>query len=217
MFLLINRKNIIIDNLSEVRYIKLQSANNIVVACAEDEAIGVIGSDCNTHYPLIKTDTTSAENAVSIVEVSELPDNFAVNNFMINAEGEIVRRFTIEEYQNLKQTVNKTQFALFLEQNPIEWIDGKLYGCTQQDQSEIALNLTQYEIAQVAGVETPILEWHAKGEENVAWTYEELSKLNVAITEFVYPYFHQMQQYKTAIKTAETYEGIDAIEISYVK
>ena len=108
MFLLINRKNIIIDNLSEVRYIKLQSANNIVVACAEDEAIGVIGSDCNTHYPLIKTDTTSAENAVSIVEVSELPDNFTVNNFMINAEGEIVRRFTIEEYQNLKQTVNKT-------------------------------------------------------------------------------------------------------------
>ena len=215
MFLLINRKNIIIDKLDEVRYIKLQSANNIVVACAEDEAIGVIGSDCNTHYPLIKTDTTSAENAVSVLEVSELPENFSINNFMINAEGQIVRRFTIKEYQDLKQTVNKTQFALFLEQNPIEWIDGKLYGCTQQDQSEIALNLTQYEIAQIAGVETPILEWHAKGEENIPWDYEELSKLNVAITNFVYPYFHQMQQYKTQIKSAITYEEIDAITISY--
>lgn len=215
MYLLVNRKDIIVDKLDEVRYIKLQPTNNIVIACKKNEAIGVIGSDCTTHYPLISTDTTNAENAVRIIELKELPEDFMINHFILAENGDIIRRFTIEEYQNLKQNDNKAQFSLFLEQNPIQWEDGKLYGCTQQDQFEIALNLMQYQIAKKSGVEFPILEWHAKNEENVPWTYEELSKLNIAIINFIYPYFHQMQQYKTIIKSATNYKEIDSINILY--
>lgn len=102
MYLLVNRKDIIVDKLDEVRYIKLQPTNNIVIACKKNEAIGVIGSDCTTHYPLISTDTTNAENAVRIIELKELPEDFMINHFILAENGDIIRRFTIEEYQNLK-------------------------------------------------------------------------------------------------------------------
>ena len=54
MYILLNRENVVVDILAEARYIKLQSSNGIVVACGEDEGTGVIGSDCDTHYTLVK-------------------------------------------------------------------------------------------------------------------------------------------------------------------
>lgn len=86
MNILLNRNNVLVDVLNEVRYIKLQSANGIVVACAENEGTGVVGSDCNTHYVLIKSDIQNSENAVKVMQVDELPEDCKPFYFIYNPE-----------------------------------------------------------------------------------------------------------------------------------
>lgn len=86
MYILLNRKNVLVDILPEARYIKLQSANGIVVACAEAEGTGVIGSDCDTHYTLIRADIQHDENAVRVMQIDELPDNCNPNHSIYNPE-----------------------------------------------------------------------------------------------------------------------------------
>ena len=75
MYILLNRENVVVDILAEARYIKLQSSNGIVVACGKDEGTGVIGSDCDTHYTLVKADTLNQSNAVTVLEIEEIPSN----------------------------------------------------------------------------------------------------------------------------------------------
>lgn len=95
MYVLINRNNILVDVLNEVRYIKLQSANGIVVACAENEGTGVIGSDADTHYVLIKADTEHNLNAVRVMQFDELPENCKPFYWVYNQETEsLEERYT---------------------------------------------------------------------------------------------------------------------------
>ncbi len=216
MYILVNRDNIVVDILSEVRYIKLQSSNGITVACEEDEGTGVIGSDCDTHYVLIKADTVSSPNAVRVVEMDEIPSNAKPNLWKLDNEtGTLVYRYTLEEAQAMKQEKNKILFAEYLESHPLTWVDGKEYGVSEADQSEISLNLNQYQIAISAGVETPTLEWHARHEECKPWSLEQLAALSLKISEAVYPKYHQMQQYKTEIYGCTTVEEVEAIELNY--
>lgn len=86
MYILINRKNIVVDILDEVRYIKLQSANGIVIACAENEGTGVIGSDHDTHFVLTKADMQHDENAVSVMQFDELPEDCKPGYWVYNSE-----------------------------------------------------------------------------------------------------------------------------------
>lgn len=215
-YVLLNRSNVVVDLLDEVRYIKLQSANNIVVACPQEEGTGVIGSDCDTHYQLIKTDTTSSPDAVWVLEQEEISSDVVPELYKYDTETQsLVYRYTLAEAQEQKQTENKALFAEYLSAHPLTWTDGKTYGVTLEDQSEISLNLNQYQIAVQAGVESPTLEWHAIHEECTAWTVENLVALSLAISEAVYPMYHLMQTYKTAIYTATTIEEVNAIELSY--
>jgi hypothetical protein len=59
------------------------------------------------------------------------------------------------------------------------------------------------------------LEWHAKKEESVPWTIEDLTALSQAISAQVYPIYHLMQQYKTQIYNATSIEEVNAIELVY--
>lgn len=213
-YVLLNRDNVVVDILSQLRYIKLQPSNNYVIGCEEEEGTGVIGSDDNTHYPLIKTDMTSNHNAVSVMAIEEIPSDVIANFSKYDA---VEQKFICDfaEMQRAKQNQNKTMFADYLASNPTLWVDGKLYGITAEDQSEITLKLVQYQVELEAGIENPALEWHAKQEENVPWTYENLSALYVQIAETVYPVFHKMQQYKTAIYGATSIEELNAIAIEY--
>lgn len=96
MYVLLNRDNVVVDILNEVRYIKLQSANGIVVACAEGEGTGVIGSDHDTHYVLIKADTQHNKNAVQVMQFAELPENCKPNYWIYNSETQALEeRYTI--------------------------------------------------------------------------------------------------------------------------
>ena len=214
MYILLNRENVVVDILAEARYIKLQSSNGIVVACGEDEGTGVIGSDCDTHYTLVKADTLNQSNAVTVLEIEEIPSNVTPGYSVYNSEdGTFTTDLDQAKYD--KQEENKVTFAEYLASHPLTWVDGKQYGITQEDQSEIALNINQYQVAVAAGVENPTLEWHAKQEECSPWSLEQLSALSLAIAQVVYPKYHQMQEYKTQIFAATDIASLNAISIDY--
>lgn len=117
--------------------------------------------------------------------------------------------------KNKKQETNKILLSEYLAAHPLTWTDGKTYGVTMEDQSEINLNLTQYQIQVAAGIENPILEWHAIHEQCRSWTYEELSALALNIAGYIYPYFRLMQTYKVAIFAATNMDELNAIELVY--
>ena len=95
MYILLNRENVIIDILETVRYIKLQSGTGYTVACPEQEGTGVIGSDANTHYTLIKADMQHDKNAVKVMQFDELPEDCKPNYWIYNAEsGDLELRYT---------------------------------------------------------------------------------------------------------------------------
>ena len=214
MYILLNRENVVVDILAEARYIKLQSSNGIVVACREDEGTGVIGSDCDTHYTLVKADTLNQSNAVTVLEIEEIPSNVTPGYSVYNSEeGTFIADLDQAKYD--KQEENKKLFAEYLATHPLTWVDGKEYGITQEDQSEISLNINQYQVAVAAGVENPTLEWHARHEECQPWALEQLAALSLAISNAVYPKYHQMQDYKTQIFSANSISELAAIELNF--
>lgn len=216
MYVLLNRGNIVVDILDNLRYIKLQSSNGIVVACSEEEGTGVIGSDCDTHYVLIQADTINSPNAVRVIEVEEIPSNVTPNLYKFDNETQsFVYRYSLDEAKELKQEKNKLLFAEYLASHPLTWTDGKEYGVTMEDQSEISLNLSQYQIAVQAGIESPTLEWHARHEECQSWTLENLVALSMSISAAVYPMYRKMQQYKISIYRASSLEELEQVELNY--
>lgn len=216
MYVLVNRGNIVVDILDNLRYIKLQSSNGIVVACSEEEGTGVIGSDCDTHYVLIQADTINSPNAVRVIEVEEIPSNVTPNLYKFDNETQsFVYRYSLDEAKELKQEKNKLLFAEYLASHPLTWTDGKEYGITMEDQSEISLNLSQYQIAIQAGVKSPSLEWHARHEECSPWTLENLVALSMSISAAVYPMYRKMQQYKISIYRASSLEELEQVELNY--
>lgn len=214
MYILLNRENVVVDILSEARYIKLQSSNGIVVACEEEEGTGVIGSNGDTHYTLIKADVLNQSNAVKVLEIETIPSDVTPNYSIYNQEdGTFTSDLDQAKYD--KQEENKKLFAEYLATHSLTWVDGKEYGITQEDQSEISLNLNQYQVALAAKVENPTLEWHARHEECVPWSLEQLSALSLAISNVVYPKYHLMQEYKTQIFEADSIDKLKAIELNY--
>lgn len=121
----------------------------------------------------------------------------------------------LEKAQNSKQEENKRLFAEWLENNPLTYTDGKQYGVTLEDQTEIQLNLSQYQIQVSAGIENPVLEWHACHEACTPWTYEDLAALALAISNYIYPEFQKMNNYKAAIFAATSIEELDAVALQY--
>lgn len=123
----------------------------------------------------------------------------------------------VEKAQTAKQNENKNLFAAYLADHPLKWTDGKFYGVTMEDQTEIQLNLSQYQIQVQAGVENPVLEWHSVHEKCENWTFENLSALVLAIAEYVYPVFQKMNNYKEQIYAATSVADVNAIDLVYEK
>lgn len=125
----------------------------------------------------------------------------------------------LEDAQNAKQAENKAMLAKFLNEHPITWTDGKQYGITMEDQSEIQLNMSQYQIqlaAKQQGSEIePVLEWHSIHEACVPWTLENLSALALAISAAVYPAFQKMNKYKEQIYQCTDRKQVAAITFDY--
>lgn len=213
-YLLINRDNVVLDVIPDrIRYTKLVPSTGLVIGCEGYEGTGVIGSDANTGYTLIRSDTNNNPNAVSVLELEEVPSNVIAGKTVFDPETNSFKpRYTLEEVQMMKQEENKANFAAYLASHPLTWVDEKIYGVTEQDQAEISLNINQYQIAVAAGVEAPTLEWHASHEECTPWTMEQLVALSLQISAYVYPIYHKMQEFKTRIFGSTTEEEVEAIE-----
>ena len=133
----------------------------------------------------------------------------------------------LEDEQKAKQEENKNKFNEYLQKNPLLYTDGKYYGVTYEDQSEIALNMQQYQLqvqmiqaAVEAGEDTsslgePILEWHSINSACVPWTPEQLSDLAMMIKSYVYPIYNLMQKYKEKIYSFDDYKVVPKYEIEY--
>ena len=121
----------------------------------------------------------------------------------------------LEMAQTSKQNENKKALNDFLKNHPITWTDGKQYGVTMEDQIEIQLNMSQYQIQLSAGIEHPTLQWHAIHEPCTDWTYDDLSLLVLAISEFVYPWFQLMNSYKKQIYSETDFKKVKSINIEY--
>lgn len=113
-----------------------------------------------------------------------------------------------------KQEQNKKALADWLAVHPLTWTDGKVYGVTEQDQTEMAINLAQYQLAAAAG-QPAVLEWHTQKKSCHTFTREEYTALSLAIAAYVYPYRRYLEAVKEAIYEAQSKEELDAIEIDY--
>ena len=109
----------------------------------------------------------------------------------------------LADAQQGKQNENKMMLAQHLASHPITWTDGKKYGVTMEDQSEMQLNLTQYTLQKQAAEKDPsiipVLEWHAVHEACTPWTEEDFGALSLAVSNYVYPWFQLMNYYKERI------------------
>lgn len=158
------------------------------------------------------------------VTEADLMENYP--SFKLQAEGKTVAldEEKLKEFQNSKlltqqqskQNENNGLLATYLKDHPIQWKDGKYYGVTQEDQSEISLNLTQYQLAVTAGL-SPSLEWHALHEQCRSFTVEELTALALSISAYVYPLIRYNQSIKSAIYCTKTEEELEKIIIDYEK
>lgn len=120
----------------------------------------------------------------------------------------------LERAKTNKQAENRLGLEKFLANHPLTYKDGKQYGITMEDQNEIQLNISQYQIQVQAGI-TPVLEWHAIHEACSSWTLEDLSALVLAISAAVYPWYRKMQEYKTAIYACTSLDEVRAVELVY--
>lgn len=113
-----------------------------------------------------------------------------------------------------KQEQNKKALADWLAVHPLTWTDGEVYGVTEQDQTEMAINLAQFQLASAAG-QPAVLEWHAQKQQCHTFTIDEYTALSLAIAAYVYPYRRYQEQVKAAIYAAESEAEIGAIKIDY--
>ena len=158
------------------------------------------------------------------VTETELMENYS--SFKLQADGKTVtldeeklkefQKARLLTQQQSKQNENNGLLATYLKDHPIQLKDGKYYGVTQEDQSEISLNLMQYQLAVTAGL-SPYLEWHALHEQCRDFTVEELSALALSISAYVYPFVRYNQSIKTAIYATATAEELEKIIIDYEK
>ena len=124
-----------------------------------------------------------------------------------------INTLTLDEYKNYLQEKNKTALAEFLADQSVEF-NGKLYGVSEEDQNEMALNFMQYQALTTAGQQVT-LEWHSKKSACETFTAEEFVQLTAMIKAFVYPYFQQMNVIKQQIFSSTSREELDKIEIKY--
>ena len=124
-----------------------------------------------------------------------------------------INSLTLDEYKNYLQEKNKTALAEFLASQSVEF-NGKLYGVSEEDQNEMALNFMQYQALTTAGQQVT-LEWHSKKSACETFTAEEFVQLTAMIKAFVYPYFQQMNVIKQQIFSSSSKEELDKIEIKY--
>ena len=140
-------------------------------------------------------------------------DSDVLNDIEEHPENYISYPIILEEEKIKKQEENKKKLEEFLSNSYVEF-NGKQYGVSEEDQTEMALNYMQYQISTAASLPAT-LEWHAKKEACVTFTEEDFLSLTMLIKNFVYPYMNLMQQYKEEIYACTSIDELNAIDLVY--
>lgn len=141
-------------------------------------------------------------------------------NFITNEHGELIDIEVLEnpnkllELKQVKVSQSKQQLEEFLENNPLQFTDGKFYSVTKEKQTLLANALQVYQIKVQAGLPAT-LKWNTTGDICREFTLEEITGLVVAITEYVQPRVEKQQALEVQIRNAETLEELDSIVIDY--
>lgn len=215
-YIVLNKSGIIVDILNFPQYTKRNRRGNLIITDIE-KATGVIGSDYNTNYNF---------NNYTLLTLETIPDRIIPDVYRYNLDTEEFEYTTelveterysrkLERVKQQKQSENKQLLAAFLTKNPLTWTDGKQYGITMEDQTEISLRLNQYQAAQVSKARTVSLNWHAQKEIDQPWTYEDLTDLLLSINDQVYYFYHQCQEYKDKIYNCQTIGEVNKININF--
>lgn len=144
-----------------------------------------------------------------------IPENLVMNDDTGTFVEETVLEQALAEAKDAKQEENNTKLAEFINSHPITWTDGKKYGITSDNQTEIRNAMEAYRAAVDCGIENPSLKWHAVNEPFTDWTYEELQKLYVAIYNEANKWVAVNSEYKTTIYACESTADLNAIIILY--
>lgn len=113
-----------------------------------------------------------------------------------------------------KIEMSKMTLAEWLENNPMTYIDGKMYSVTSEKQALLNGNLASYERAKAVGVEYP-LKWNSTGSECVSWDYTDLLALSLTIAGYVAPKVSKQQAIELQIKACTTLDELNEIVIDY--
>ena len=140
-------------------------------------------------------------------------DSDVLNDIEEHPENYISYPIILEEEKIKKQEENKKKLEEFLSNSYVEF-NGKQYGVSEEDQTEMALNYMQYQISTAASLPAT-LEWHAKKEACVTFIEEDFLSLTMLIKNFVYPYMNLMQQYKEEIYACTSIDELNAIDLVY--
>lgn len=154
-------------------------------------------------------------------QINEFPLKLTIENgkvvswekTVIELDSEELKR-ELESLKSERITQSKQQLEEFLQNNPLQFTDGKFYSVTAEKQTLLANALQVYQMKVQAGFPAT-LKWNATGEECTEWTLEDLSALALAIADYVEPLVTKQQALEVQIKNAQTLEELEAIEINY--
>lgn len=164
------------------------------------------------------------ENVFVVEDGTELANKimqaYPYYNFITDTSGDLIDVEVLEnpdkltELKQEKIVYSKQQLADFLQNNPLQFTDGKFYSATKEKQTLLANALQVYQIKVQAGLPAT-LKWNATGEECTEWTLEDLSTLALAIVDYVEPLVTKQQALEVQIRNAETLEELELIKIDY--
>lgn len=151
---------------------------------------------------------TVDKDAIDLDDIINYPEKYL--NYVTDSQ---INDMTLDEYKMYRQEENKMALADFLSAQTVTY-NGKEYGVSEEDQNEMALNLTQYQVLTASGQDVS-LEWHSKKAKCEEFTQEEFIELIAMIKAFVYPYYQKMQDIKTDIFNSKNKFELSSIEIKY--
>lgn len=214
MFFILNNKNIIVDYSEKKPFLFTLTNKLHMIICEEEyEALGVMGYNTNEPF-FFNKDNVRVIRFLDDALINK--DEILLNFTKFDSDKEYILYNDMDKIKNHFQEINKQKFNEWLKENPLEWSDGKNYGITLEDQSELNLTLSKYKESSMLKIEpVPKLEWHAQKEENVEWAYEDLINLSNAISEKVYDKYHLMQRYKIEIYNATTVKELKDMSFIY--
>lgn len=214
MFFILNNKNIIVDYSEKKPFLFTLTNKLHMIICEEEyEALGVMGYNTNEPF-FFNKDNVRVVYFLDDALINK--DEILLNFTKFDSDKEYILYNDMDKIKNHFQEINKQKFNEWLKENPLEWSDGKNYGITLEDQSELNLTLSKYKESSMLKIEpVPKLEWHAQKEENVEWAYEDLVNLSNAISEKVYDKYHLMQKYKIEIYNATTVKELKDMSFIY--